>query len=131
MDAGQHTAAEVSPGRVLLFDNGLDRPDSLFFSRALEIELDHQAGTAEIVWEFRPQPDIYSPIMSSARKLDNGNNVILFGIEEGILGATGPVALFEVTPSGDVVGSVEMEGLDGGVYRATPLTDIGGEEPVN
>ncbi len=129
MDAGQHTAAELSPGRVLLFDNGLDRPDSLFFSRAFEIELDHEAGTARIVWEFRPQPDIYAPVMSSARRLDNGNTVVLFGNAEGLVGASGPIALFEVTPSSEVVWSLHLEGPTG-VYRATPLEHVGGEEEV-
>lgn len=130
MEAGQHTAAEVSPGRILLFDNGLDRPNDLFFSRAFEIQIDEESETAEIVWEFRPDPDIYAPIMSSARKLASGNNLVLFGLEDGIIGSTGPLALFEVTPSEEVVWSVHVEGIPGGVYRATPLTDIGGEEEV-
>ncbi len=114
---------------MLLFDNGLDRPDSLFFSRAFEIELDHGAGTARVVWEFRPQPDIYAPVMSSARRLDNGNTVVLFGNEEGLVGASGPIMIFEVTPSSDVVWSLHLEGPTG-VYRATPLEDVGGEEEV-
>lgn len=134
MAAGQHTAVEVSPGRVLLFDNGLDRPDSTLYSHAFEIELNPEGGTAGIVWEFRPDPDIYTPIMSSARRLDSGNNLVLFGLEQGtgVFGrvSTGPLALFEVTPSEEVVWSIHLEGLPRGVYRATPLTDVGGEELV-
>lgn len=129
MDAGQHTAAEVSSGRVLLFDNGRDRPDSSFFSRASEIELDHAAGTAALVWQFRPEPDIYAPIMSSARRLENGHTVVTFGTAEGFVESSGPIAIFEVTPSSQVVWSLRVEEVRG-VYRATPLTHIGHEMEV-
>lgn len=128
MDAGQHTAAEVSPGRVLLFDNGLDRPDGEF-SRASEIALDHESGTAAVAWQFRPEPDIHAPIMSSARRLENGHSVVTFGTGTGLAGGSGPIAIFEVTPSSQIVWSLHVEGVTG-VYRATPLAHIGGEENV-
>lgn len=129
MEAGQHTAAEVSPGRVLLFDNGRDRPEGEF-SRASEIELDHAAGTAALAWQFRPDPDIYAPIMSSARRLENGHTVVTFGTAEGFIESSGPIVIFEVTPESAVVWSLHVEGVMG-VYRATPLTHIGGELEVN
>lgn len=127
LEAGQHTAAEVAPGRVLLFDNGLDRPAGLF-SRALEMELDEDAGVARVAWQFRPAPDIYAPIISSARRLENGNTVVGFGVAEGSFrGASGPLTVFEVTPRGEVVWTFEVvSGLDF-VYRATPLATVAGE----
>jgi hypothetical protein len=128
MEAGQHTPAEVEPDRVLLFDNGLDRQHGLF-SRALEVRLDRGARTAEVVWEFRPAPDIHAPIVSSARRLPNGNTLVNFGLAAGLFGgtATGPLAFFEVTP--DLRVPWRMEVLEGAelVYRATPLASIAGE----
>ena len=83
----QHTAAQLDNGNVLLFDNGLGRPDAEggAYSRALELRLDAAAGTAVKVWEYRPTPDIYSSALSSAYRLSNGNTLINFsrGDREG------------------------------------------------
>ena len=136
MEAGQHTAAEVEPNRVLLFDNGRDRAGGLF-SRALEVELDRVGGRAKVVWEFRPSPDIYAPIISSARRLENGNTVVTFGLsqgwpppEPGEPRSTGPLSLFEVTPEQKVVWRMDpVSGIEM-IYRATPLTSIAGERPL-
>ena len=115
---------EAAADRVLLLDNGLDRTSGRY-SRALEIQLDRQQGTADVVWEFRPTPDIYAPIVSSARRLPNGNTVINFGLAAGFSGgagglATGPVAFYEVTPAGTVSWKLEAVGGLVLVYRATP-----------
>jgi hypothetical protein len=134
MAAGQHTATEVATDRVLLFDNGLDRQEGRY-SRALEIQLDRQQGTAEVVWEFRATPDIYAPIVSSARRLSNGNTVVNFGLAQGFAAeaggpASGPIAFYEVTPSATVRWKMEVvRGIDL-VYRATPLATIAGERWV-
>jgi hypothetical protein len=134
MEAGQHTAAEVAPDRVLLFDNGLDRAQGRF-SRALEVALDRAAGRAEVVWEFRPAPDVYAPIVSSARRLPNGNTVVGFGLAAGFPApaagaASGPLAVFEVTPAGEVPWRMEVVRGAQLVYRATPLTSVAGERWV-
>ena len=122
----QHTAAEIEPGRVLLFDNGRDRPTGLF-SRALELAIDRKNETASKVWEFRPQPDIYAPIVGSARRLGNGNTVVDFGTAPGVVGASGPMAVYEVTPGGAVTWILRIEGAQPVNYRATPLQHIAGE----
>ena len=70
---GQHSAAELPSGNILLFDNG-DQ-----FSRALELGLDAQNGRAEVVWEFRPTPDNFAPFISSAVRQANGNTFVSFG----------------------------------------------------
>ena len=130
MEAGQHTAAEVETDRVLLFDNGRDRPGGELFSRALEIELDRESNTAQIVWEFNPYPTIYAPIVGSARRLPNGNTVICFGLTEGFGDppSTGPIAIYEVS-SGKIEWLVNLEGANA-VYRSTPLSTIAGESEV-
>ena len=129
MEAGQHTAAEIETDRVLLFDNGRDRASGLY-SRALEIGLDRSTGTASVVWEFRPTPDIYAPIISSARRLNNGNTVVQFGLAAGVGGGTGPSTAFEVSPSEEVLWQVIVEGIRLN-FRAEPWMSVGSEEAVS
>ncbi len=125
--SGQHTAAEVSDGRILMFDNGLERSEP--FARAIEWELTETS--AQKVWEFRPTPDNWSRAVSSVRRLENGNSLIAFGMSEGIAGSTGPIEVYEVTEGGDVVWHlVVQEGLQL-MYRATPLSHIAGEASAN
>lgn len=133
LQVGQHTAAEVDTDRVLVFDNGWPgtRDDGGMYSRALEVRLDREAGTAHIAWEFRPQPDIFAPIISSARRLPNGNTVVNVGTTAGFAGlpATGPSSTFEVTPDGRVIWRMVVDGSSP-IYRATPIGDIAGEEEI-
>jgi hypothetical protein len=132
---GQHTAAELPPSggrrRVLLFDNG---PIGRGFSRAQELELDLQAGTATTVWEFRPTPDNFSFITSLARRLPNGNTFVAFGAGPDVLSSFGPVEAFEVDPSGGVQFHMEVAGstVDDRfvLYRAWPLSSVGDEQIV-
>ena len=132
---GQHTAAELSPSggrrRVLLFDNG---PIGRGFSRAQELELDLEAGTATTVWEYRPTPDNFSFITSLARRLPNGNTFVAFGAGPDVLSSFGPVEAFEVDPSGDVQFHIEVAGatVDDSfiLYRAWPLSSVGDEQIV-
>ena len=125
----EHSAAEISPGQVLLFDNGRDRPEGLF-SRALELKLDLSTGTASKTWEYRPQPTIYAPIVGSARRLGNGNTFVDFGTRPGILGSSGPISVFETTPGGFVTWVLRISGGQLINYRATALQDIAGEVVV-
>ena len=52
--------------------------------------------TNEIVWQYQDSPafNFFSPYVSSARRLPNGNTLIL----EGFFGR-----MFQVTPEGEVV----------------------------
>lgn len=122
--SGQHTAAEVEPGRVLMFDNGLEREEP--FSRA--VEFDVTGDEARKVWEFRPEPANWSRAVSSARRMANGNTLVAFGLSEGIAGSTGPIEVYEVDPAGAVVWHLLVEGQVRFLYRATPLEAIGVEE---
>ena len=124
---GTHTASEVSEGRVLVLDNGIDRPEG-DYSRALEVEIDADAGTARKVWEFRPHPDNHARIISSARRLSNGNTLVAFGTSPGLAGSTGPIEVFEVTSSQHAVWHLTVDAHS--VFRATPLSDIKGEVEV-
>lgn len=125
---GTHTAAEIAPNRVLMFDNGVNRPEGAY-SRALEVEIDPATGTATKVWDFRPTQDNYSSIISSARRLPNGNTMVAFGPSAGLVGSSGPIEAYEVTETGRVVWYMAVEGPRN-MYRATPLSDINGEVEV-
>lgn len=131
----QHTASQLVNGNILLFDNGSGRPEAEggLYSRALELRLDEVAGTAVKVWEYRPDPDIYAPIASSAYRLNNGNTLVNFGSR--LRGETNavfhrPLAIVEADANGDEVFRVEIVQLDlhSQGYRAYGgIEAIGGE----
>ena len=115
--AQQHDPSELPNGHILVFDNGSHRREmGLPFSRVIEID----PATNEIVWEYRDSPayNFFSPYISGARRLPNGNTLIT----EGMFGR-----MFQVTPAGEVVWEyinphfhIDVEGLLGNrVFRAT------------
>jgi hypothetical protein len=78
---------------MLLFDNGPHRLDESFpFPRILEID----PATKNIVWKYQDSitSNFFSPRISNAQRLPNGNTLI----NEGWFGR-----FFEVTATGDVV----------------------------
>ena len=104
---GQHTPSELPNGNILLFDNGLNRPDSEGgeYSRVLELRLDHENRTAVKVWEYRSATNPYASFVSSAFRLDNGNTLVNFGAtSEPIFG---PLTFVETGPQGNDVFRVE------------------------
>jgi outer membrane protein assembly factor BamB len=89
----QHAPTLLPNGNMLVFDNGTHRLDSpLPSSRVLEIN----PSTGEVVWSYEDTPPIafFSPLISNAQRLPNGNTLI----NEGSFGR-----LFEVTTNGEVV----------------------------
>lgn len=117
----QHSATQVSDGNVLLFDNGGPRPVPVVFSRVMEYSLNAATGEASSVFEFRLSPDEFSRMVSSARRLSNGNTVALFGGD-----TMSPKKAFEVTPGGTVIWSMEITGAST-INRANPFSDVAGE----
>ena len=90
---GQHDPSMLSNGNVLVYDNGIYRThDWLTHSKILEIN----PKTTEVEWEYADAPwwDFYSPTVSGAQRLLNGNTLIT----EGTAGR-----MFQVTPEGQVV----------------------------
>ena len=133
----QHTVSELSPvngrPRLLMFDNGFERTDAAVpYSRALEVELDFDSGTATKVWEFRPSPDNYASILGLTARLSNGNSFVHFGSGSGTFGSTGPIETYEVASDGRVVWRMVSDYKTAGmrVYRAYPLATIDGEVEV-
>ena len=114
----QHAATQLPNGNILLFDNGRMRPESEGgeYSRALELHIDNDNRTATKVWEYRSDPDIFSPGISSAFRLNNGNTLVNFGLRKHMLI---PAAFVEADPQGNDVFRIEIlhqEGI-GGVIR--------------
>lgn len=117
--SGQHTAREVGPGRLLLFDNGYEREEERY-SRAVEYRIDDNG--AEVVWEWRPERDNWARVISGAHRLSNGNTVVGFGLPaDTARGWTGPIEVYEVTPDGQPVWHLLVSGDVGYMYRATPV----------
>ena len=91
--SGQHAPTPLPNGNLFLFDNGPHRLDqSMPFSRVIEIEL----ATKQIVWKYQEKREyeFFSPRMSNAQRLPNGNTLIC----EADFGR-----LFEVTAEGELV----------------------------
>ena len=91
--AQQHDANMLPNGNVLIFDNGASRRFlRQGFSRVIEVD----PSTNALVWEYHDKPvfNLFSPNISGARRLPNGNTLIT----EGRFGR-----IFQVTPSNEVV----------------------------
>ena len=117
--SGQHCVREIAPGRILLFDNGYERTVERY-SRALELEINE--NVCKKIWEWRPPKDNWARIISSAFRLPNGNTMVSFGtLADPVLGSTGPIEVYEVTGSGQVVWHLLVSGGVSTMYRATPL----------
>jgi hypothetical protein len=126
--SGQHSVREVASGRILLFDNGFARVDGSRWSRLMEFELDLPRSSARKAWEYRPSPDIWATVISSVRRLPNGNTLGTFGTPAGVRGSTGPISVHEVSPSGVLLGSLTIDGPTlTTVFQGDPMNDVGGE----
>eukprot|EP01090_Pellita_catalonica_P000904 TRINITY_DN10647_c0_g1_i1.p1 TRINITY_DN10647_c0_g1~~TRINITY_DN10647_c0_g1_i1.p1 ORF type:complete len:416 (-),score=61.76 TRINITY_DN10647_c0_g1_i1:56-1303(-) len=85
--AQQHFPHELPNGNILLFDNGTHRADNpSIWSRVLEIE----RGTKRIVWQYTDRNlfNFFSPYISSAQRLPNGNTLICEGCNGRIFEVT-------------------------------------------
>ena len=92
----QHDVRMLPNGNLTLFDNGnLHSPP---YSRAVEYQIDDTAMTATLVWEYRNNPDFYSPAMGSNRQLSNGNRIIGWGLI-----STGSAEITELDPNNEVI----------------------------
>ena len=120
-----HTVSELSNGNILIFDNGFGRPEEEGgeYSRVIELALSDYDLRVTKVWEYRPDPDIYSRLRGSAWRLDNGNTLVSFD--------TNPRHVVEVDPDAAEVWHLEMSGPRlVASYRAYALESIMGESPV-
>jgi hypothetical protein len=79
----QHGVRRLPNGDIILFDNGnLHDPPT---SRAVEYRLDLANKTAELVWEYRPDPPLYGFALGFAQRLASGNTLVCFGTARRII----------------------------------------------
>lgn len=76
----QHDIRVVGPHRYTVFDNGNEHDPPV--SRAVEYELDPNAMTATLIWEYRATPDRYAYHQGNAQRLPNGNTLVNFVLSE-------------------------------------------------
>lgn len=74
----QHTATITNTGTLLLYDNGVLKPQQ--YSRAVEYQVDFINKVATKIWEYRYQPDKFSLSMGSTYRLPNGNTLINWSV---------------------------------------------------
>lgn len=115
--SGQHDIRVVGHRRYTVFDTGTDHNPPI--SRAVEYELDPNAMTATMVWEYRAVPDRYTWYHGNAQRLPSGNTLINFVLPEY-------PKVTEVNPNGEI--EFEMNFVNGDsdatqVYRF-PWTGI-------
>lgn len=117
--SAQHTASEIAPNRVLMFDNRTALIPA--YSRAVEYLIEGSA--AKQVWQWRPPKDNYASAVSSARRLPNGNTLVAFGMVAGRNGSSGPTEAFEVTPDGTIAWHLVVEGVMT-LFRVEPINSF-------
>lgn len=113
---GQHCVRVLDDGHVLLLDNRLRSTPPA--ARAVEYALDTLTMTARLVWEYRPNPLVVSPVMGSVQRLANGNTVVGFAI---------PGRVDEVDPSGHLVAQARLltgDGVPVEFYRALRVPSL-------
>ncbi|MEY3385892.1 MAG: hypothetical protein RIR53_703 [Bacteroidota bacterium] len=93
----QHDARRLPNGNISLFDNGTQHTPQ--YSRGVEYQLDEQAKTCRMVWEYRPTPDIYASIQGGMQTLDGGHRLLGWGSAA----SNGSPGMTEVDSLGNVV----------------------------
>jgi len=90
----QHQFQMIDADHLLVFDNDGAGATT---SRAIEYELDHDAMTATQVWDYTPDPKVYSFVLGDAERLDGGDTFVAFSVAG---------RLDRVSPDGELLWSV-------------------------
>ena len=73
----QHDPKRLDNGNILLFDNGVLKPNGS--SRAVEYSIDETNKTVRKVWEYYYPTHMLAEFMGNAQRLPNGNTMIGWG----------------------------------------------------
>jgi hypothetical protein len=117
----QHEIRRLKNGNITMFDGG--DAERRKYSRAVEFEIDEVNKTATKVWEYRKNPDVYSPNMGSVQRLENGNTVIGWGLASM---SPGQPMITEVDPEGNIVSELAFDKPLTTSYRAMKFEWDGG-----
>ncbi len=74
---GQHDIRRIKNGHITLFDNG--NHSTHHGARALEFKLDEKNKTAELIWSYMIDSNIYSTRSGNMQRLSNSNTLINYG----------------------------------------------------
>jgi hypothetical protein len=118
----QHSPNWRNDGRMLIYDNGNERPGPDKYSRAVAYQVDEKAMTAQELWSFTT--DYYTSFLGSTRWLENGNILVCAGGQNAKLGnvpgppVPGVAQIVEVTMDSpaEKVWEIKTQGF---VFRAT------------
>jgi hypothetical protein len=97
-------------GRILVFENGGMTSGS--HSDAIEYALDDATGTADVVWDYWPEPSLNCTNLGDVDRLASGNTLVTFSMNGQIQ---------EVDPQGDVVWMLAAD--VGGAFGYVMLKD--------
>ncbi len=113
--SGQHSVRVLPNGHYLIYDNGIRHQPSE--TRIAEYQLDVNAHTATLVWEYRHTPAYYTGFLGYVTRLASGNTLIAWG-------AIG--ILQEVTPAGQTVWEARVlnNGAPSIFYRGIRVPDL-------
>ncbi len=75
--SGQHFVRVLPDGDILPYDNGWTHAP--YETRVAEYRLDPVARTATLVWQFRHQPAMFTPLLGSVQRLASGDTFIGYG----------------------------------------------------
>ena len=115
----QHNPELQADGRILIYDNGNERPGTQDYSRAVMYQLDETSMTAEQVWEY--ETDNYTEFLGGVRLLDNGNVLVCAG---GAQRPGTPAQVIEVTGSSSASEVWKISVDDKSIYRANRLVSF-------
>jgi hypothetical protein len=141
---GQHNAHWIEPGlpdegKVLIFNNGVNRPDGIY-SSVVKLDLNYNETypkddsnrflPTDFFWEYTSEPntDFYSRFISGAHRLSNGNTLITDGAhgtffeinanKEEVWRYVSPITIFGIAEQGNIVTNPTGDGTNS-VFRAT------------
>lgn len=112
--SGQHSVRVLPNGHLLIYDDGNLLP--VPHTRAVEYALDPVAKTATMVWQYLPNPPIFTPAVGSVQRLPNGHTLVGFGLA-GVIHEVNAAAHLVATAGFTLNGSASF-------YRATRIQSL-------
>lgn len=108
-----HDFQFLGNGHYTVFDNGSEREPP--YSRGIEYLIDEDSMTAEMIWEYDADKQIYGPSGGSTQRLPSGNTLIGYG------GQVSRPSCIEVHPDGSRAFQLDFGGiLNSGRTRRFP-----------
>lgn len=116
---GQHSAKEVAPNRILVFDN---QGGGIANDRSRIMEYEIVNDSARVVFQYEPDPPISALLRGGVYRLANGNTFSVF--------TSFSFQMNEVTPAKTLLWKMTGDFTFTNIFRAIPWYSIGGEETV-